>query len=149
MFTFSLKQISLTAAFIGLAPVAVAAEPLSVTINFTNQLDNELRLTSADWDLGGVSPDQYTIPAGKNGKIYLSLNNPKTDKVTFTYSHAAKTCKFVIGHGVERSFGWFSPTYTPYQYAQATSVGSFHASCKASVVKNTPGVGYVAKISMK
>lgn len=148
MFTFFQKNALCLFAIVGLASTAVAAKPLTVTLNVANPTASDFLLASADWEVDEVTALRYTIPAGQRASFRFGLGNSQKDEITFSYSSAGKECKYVVGHDRKRSFGWFSPTYTPYQYAEASSVGRFKARCEASVLRNTPGEGYVVKIDM-
>lgn len=128
---------------------AHATQTLSFTASVSNDTEHDISLIAASWSLGGKSPEDYKIPAESDGSFGLTLTNVTKDQVVFRYSSGNQTCKFSAGHGVKESFGWFTSTKTPHQWADAKSEGSFMATCTATVVSHTPGRGYSVQFGMK
>jgi trehalose-6-phosphatase len=126
-----------------------ASTPVSVTVAIANKTAHDFHLSSASWDLGDETPADFTVPAGVSGDFVIVLNNDQKDEAVFRYSSGGKTCMFTVGHGLKQSFGWLKPIYTPYQYADATSQGSFAAKCAAAVISLKPGVGYKVNVEMR
>ncbi|WP_397449790.1 hypothetical protein [Pseudomonas sp. NA-150] len=128
---------------------ACAGNGQALTAQLHNQTIDEIKLISANWSLGDALPERFDIPAGARANLNIIHPNQPVSEVSFRYSSGNKSCTFRAGHGVKKSFGWFTPTETPFHWANAKSEGSFVASCTATVSRSTPGQEYSVQFSMK
>lgn len=135
----------------GFGSIQVAqAAPLAVDVGVNNYLPEGVQLTSANWPLGDRTPADYAISTNVGRDFTVGSGSEKRGVIRFSYSSSGgKSCLFTAGHDLRESFGWFTATQTPYQWADGKSQGNFLATCTGKVVSNTPGKGYKVMFDIK
>lgn len=109
------------------------------TVTVVNDTPGDINLTAANWSLGGRSPSDYTIASDSEANFGLTQTNARKGRIEFDYSSGTQTCKFIAGHDIRESFGWWESTKTPYQWVEAKSIGGFSATCEAKRVQQQTG----------